>query len=240
MTTPAALTPDMKLYGKELRAGYAFWAEDESAVHKAQERLLEATEIIEQENSLISAETEQKEKEAYLQSRHRIYHEIAEKLYPCQKRITRILNETVPGADDFRDRIAMVSVLNAYVKRKTNLLLLAEEKEMLGIQELFLSLRESAGYLTLAGLAATAGDAESKEYPADLVVGLYDAFEILAEQLIGKAPSLMVSWNGHGLRLAAQAEMIPDKKEISLPVRFRKSEDILYMDILTGEGGDPA
>ena len=29
-------------------------------------------------------------------------------------------------------------------------------------------------------------------------------------------------------------------KEISLPVRFRKSEDILYMDILTGEGGDPA
>ena len=112
---PVALGPDQKLYGTPIRAGYAFWAEDESAVHRAQERLLEANEMIEQENDLIRAETEQKEKDAYLQSRHRIYHEIAEELYPCQKRITQLLSEAVPGSESFREKIAAVSVLNAYV-----------------------------------------------------------------------------------------------------------------------------
>ena len=77
---PLYLTPDQRLHGKQIRAGYAFWEEDESTVHQAQEKLLEANEMIEQENNLIQAETEQKKKDAYLRSRHHIYHEIAEKL----------------------------------------------------------------------------------------------------------------------------------------------------------------
>ena len=44
-------------------------------------------------------EAEQKEKDAHLQSRHRIYHEIAAELYPCQKRIGQLLEETVPGSE---------------------------------------------------------------------------------------------------------------------------------------------
>ena len=237
---PVSLTQDQKLYGKAIRAGYAFWVQDESAVRRAQERLLEANEMIEQENDLIRAEKEQKEQDAYLQSRHRIYHEIAAELYPCQKKITQILNEATPGAADFQEKIAFVSVLNAYVKRKTNLLLLAAENELLSKNELFLALQESANYLTLAGLHTTVQKPEEKQLPAELILALYDAFEATAEQLLGKAPSLMASWYGDGLRLAAEAESEPDPAAISLPVRFRRSEDVLYMELLAGKGGAPA
>ncbi|MCR5796141.1 MAG: hypothetical protein K6G61_12440 [Solobacterium sp.] len=235
---PAFLTPDMKVCGKEIRAGYAFWAEDESAVHRMQDRLLEANEMIDHENDLIRTETEQKEKDAYLQSRHRIYHEIAEKLYPVQKRISHILEQAEPGTADFRNRIADVSVLNAYVKRKTNLLLLAEENETLSLGELYLALQESANYLTLAGLHTTAGMQEERQLPSAVIIGLYDAFECIAEQLKGKVPSLMVSWNGKFLRLAAETDFVPDTEDIALPVQFHKSEDILYADIFAREGGD--
>jgi hypothetical protein len=237
---PVALTPDLKLYGKAIRAGYAFWVQDESTAHRMQERMQEANEMIEQENDLIRAETEQKEQDAYLQSRHRIYHEIAEELYPCQKKITQILNEAVPGSPDFKEKIAFVSVLNAYVKRKTNLLLLASENDTLSMNELYLALQESANYLTLSGLHATVLQPEEKQLPADVLISLYDAFEAIAEQLQGKAPSLMVSWNGDGLRLAAEAENEPDASKISLPVRIRRSDDVLYMDILAGKGGETA
>ena len=235
--SPVSLDDDWKLYGKEIRSGYAFWAEDESAVHRMQEKLLEANEMISQENDLIRAETEQKEKDAFLQSRHRIYHEIAEKLYPVQKRISGILDQAECGTDDFRKKIAEVSVLNAYVKRKTNLLLLAEENETLSLTELFIALQESASYLTLAGLQTTAGRAEDKDFPAGVIIALYDIFECIAEQLIGKAPSLMVSWNKQFLRLAAETDALPDTEGISLPVRFLKSEDILYVDILAVKDG---
>lgn len=235
---PVSLSPDLKLHGKAIRAGYAFWAEDESSMHRAQERLLEANEMIEQENDLIRAETEQKEQDAYLQSRHRIYHEIAEELYPCQRKITQALNEEAPGTEAFKKKIAFVSVLNAYVKRKTNLLLLAAENDRLSINELFLALQESANYLTLAGLQTTVMKPDEKQASADVIIALYDAFEATAEQLLDKAPSLMVSWYGDGLRLAAETKNEPDTAEISLPVRLRRSEDVLYMDILSGKGGE--
>ena len=229
---PVELPSDWKLFGREIRAGYAFWAEDESAVHRAQERLVEANALLEEENDLIRAETEQKEKRAYLQSRHRIYHEIAAELYPCQKRIEELLEGARPGTDSFRECIAKVSVLNAYVKRKTNLLLLSTEAEELGIGELFLALTESANYLTLAGLTTTAQGPSEGRRPAGQILALYDSFEGIAEQLLGKAPSLMVSWNGNGLRLAAEMEETPETNKLPLRVRCRKDEGILYMDII--------
>lgn len=237
---PVALTAEQKLHGREIRAGFAFWAEDEGAIQREQARLEEANEMLEQENDLIRAETEQKERDAYLRSRHRIYHEIAEKLYPCQKRIGQILEEAVPGREDFREKITRVSVLNAYVKRKTNLLLLASEKDRLSLAELFLALQESAGYLTLAGLHTTAMEPEDALLPGDTVIALYDAFENIAEQLAGRVSALMVSWNGDGLRLAAETEDLPETAGISLPVRFRRDEEILFMDIPAGKDGEPA
>lgn len=240
LTAPVALSRDQKLHGQGIQAGYAFWMEDESRIHRVQEKLLEANELIEQENDLIRVETEQKEQDAYLKSRHRIYYEVAGELYPCQKRIGQILEEAVPGTDRFRENIALVCVLNAYVKRKTNLLLLSAENDALEAQELFLALQESASYLTLAGLPTTAAEPEETRYPAEDILSLYDAFESIAEQLLGKVPSLMVSWKECGLRLAAEMDGLPDTEGIPLPVRFYRSEEILYMEIPAGKGGEAA
>ena len=237
LSSPVIFARDKKLQGKEINAGYAFWVEDESAVHRAQERLSEANEMIEQENYLIQAETEQKEKDAYLASRHHIYHEIAEELYPWQKRISEILESAVPGGSGFKEQITKVSVLNAYVKRKTNLLLLAAEKNRMDTGELYLALEELAAYLTLAGLPAIAGKPAEGTMTADRMIAMFDAFEILAEQLVGKASSLMISWNKGGLCLAAQVNERPSCESIRLPVGFRESEGILYMDIPAQEGG---
>lgn len=90
----------------------------------------------------------------------------------------------------------------------------------------------------MAGLQTTVMKPEEKQSPAGAILALYDAFEAIAEQLRGKAPSLMVSWHGNGLRLAAEAENEPDTSEILLPVRLRRSEDVLYIDILLGKGGE--
>ena len=237
LTKPQDLADDWVLYGRRIRAGYAFWAEDESAIRLAQARLEEAGETIRQENDLIRAETEQKEKEAYLRSRHQIYHEIAAKLYPVQKRIGELLEEAAPGTEGFARIIAEVSVLNAYVKRKTNLLLLAAEQETLRLHDLFLALQESGVYLTLAGLQTTAAVPEDEALPSSLIVGLYDAFEMTAEQLVGEASSLMVSWNDDGLRLAAETDHLPEVKDLPLPAVLKKSEDVLYIVIRKGKEG---
>ena len=233
LASPVYLTPDLKLSGQAVHGGYAFWTEDETEVHRAQERLLEANELIESESSLIRAETEQREKDAWLQSRHRIYHEIAEILYPCQKRIEELLGRMEPNTPAFRDQLAQVSVLNAYVKRKTNLLLLASEQDTLSIQALFQAIRESANYLSLAGLQTGALQPEEElALPAAAAIALYDAFEAVAEQMMGHASSLMVSWRGTTLSLATAAKHLPDLDALPVTARTRQADGILYMDLL--------
>ena len=200
LAAPTYLTPDLKLSGRRVRGGYAFWTEDETEVHRAQERLSEANELIESENSLIQAETEQREKDAWLQSRHRIYHEIAEILYPCQQRIEGLLGRMEPDTPAFRDQLAQVSVLNAYVKRKTNLLLLASEQDSPD-HPAPVPGAEGVRGLSVPGRAAyRSAPSRRRNGPSRRrVIALYDAFEAVAEQLMGKASSLMVSWQGDAL-----------------------------------------
>ncbi len=231
LDAPVELPDDRILYGRDVRAGHAFWTEDESGIRLAQHKLREANELLEEENDLILAETEQKEKDAYLQSRHRIYHEIAQELYPVQQQIGRMLDGAAPGTNEFRDVIARVCILNAYVKRKTNLLLLASETDRLSLRELLLALQESAGYLTLAGLQTTALVSGEDLLPAGRIISLYDAFERIAEQLLGNAPSLMVFGSPKGLRLTVQTDVRPETDGLALPVKAMESDGILYLDI---------
>ncbi len=245
LASPVWLTPDLKFSGRAVRGGCAFWTEDEHEVHQAQGRLADANELIESENSLIQAETEQREKDAWLQSRHRIYHEIAEILYPCQQRIERMLGEMQPDTPAFRGQLARVSVLNAYVKRKSNLLLLAAERDSLTTHTLFLALRESADYLTLAGLQTNVWPPEEERtLPAATAIALYDAFEAVAEQLMDETSALMVSCRDGGLVLAAETPHAPDLSGLPVAARLREEEGILYLDLFAElrarKGGEQA
>lgn len=119
-----------------------------------------------------------------------------------------------------------------------NLLLLASERESLSLRELLLALQESAGYLTLAGMQTTADMQKDEELSTDRVLALYDAFEQLAEQLLGAAPSMMVSLSGRGLRISAKTDRRPETSEIRLPVRCLESEGILYITVSAERAGD--
>lgn len=243
LTGPTYPFPDQRLSGRNIRGGHAFWMEDESEVRKANERLLEANEFLESENTLIEYENRQKEQNAYFHSRHHIYHEIAEKMYPYQKRIEELLNLIKPGEEDFKERIAEVSVLNAYVKRKTNLLLMASEKEGIPLKELLLAVSESGRYLSYAGLKTSVDESgfqeEGKSFSDDMIIALYDSFEVLAEWLTGRASLLMVSFDEEGMKLAADVKTgSGDAVTTVLPLHCVSQEGIVYLTILAKKGGD--
>ena len=145
-----------------------------------------------------------------------------------------------PDTPAFREQLARVSVLNVYVKRKTNMLLLAAERDSLTTHTLFQALKESAVYLSLAGLQTDASQPEEEQtLPAASAIALYDGFEASAEQLMGRASSLMVSWRSGTLVLAAETPSVPDLSGIPVTVRRREEEGILYLDLRSeGEGGE--
>lgn len=249
LEAPIRLKPDQKLSGKRINGGCAFWVEDETELRRANEALSEANELLESENTLIEYETRQKEQNAFLRSRHHIYREIAEKMYPWQKRIEELLNAARPGSPDFRGDIARISVLNAFVKRKTNLLLTVSEQETLPLRELLLAVSESGRYLSYAGLKTSVDesgfladreqDTAGGMLPSGAILALYDTFEALAERLLGCASLLMVSCSKGDLRLASNPEYQIETAGLPLPVLSEEREGILYLTVPAGKGGDP-
>lgn len=235
--------PDGKLSGRKIRGGYTFWIEDESDIRHANEELSKANELLESENNLIEYENRQKEENAYLRLHHHIYHEIAQEMYPYQKRIEDILSDTKPGTKEFKDHIAEVSVLNAFVKRKTNMLLMASEHEAIDINELFLAISESGKYLEFVGLRTSVDDSGfrtphldmpdevTSDYSANTIIALYDTFQLLVEQLIHHATLLMISHSDEGLRLAADTDIKLNTENAPISVSTEQQDDILYMNI---------
>ena len=232
LRNPIYPIPDGRLSGRKIRGGYTFWIEDESDIRHANEELNEANELLEGENTLIEYENNQKEENAYLRLHHHIYHEIAQEMYPYQKRIESLLNEAVPGTEEFKDIVAEVSVLNAFVKRKTNMLLMASEHETIPVKELLLAVSESGRYLEFVGIKTSVDEGvHNEDYPSDTIIAIYDTFQMIIEQLIGEATMLLISFSEEGLRLSTDATIKIDTENVPLPIEVERPDDILLITI---------
>ena len=234
---PVYLDEDTRLSGMELRPGYAFWTEDESELHREGRRLAEANELLSEENDLIAVENELKEKKAHLDAQNQVYDRIAAALYPKQQRIEELLKSTPPESEGFPAALARCCVLNAYCKRKSNLLLLSEESLPKPNRELFLALQESARFLKCCGIDAAAMGEEYSALPLETVHALYDSFETLIEAFLPYLKRMTVSLLPGGVRLAMEAGENPGLPETELPVDWRESDGCTFLTI-RAEGGE--
>ncbi|MBR3419166.1 MAG: hypothetical protein IKG82_10800 [Oscillospiraceae bacterium] len=80
-----------------LEAGYAFFAEDESTLHRLNEELADANEILSMENELLVRERELTEEKAAIEERSALYTRAARAVYPAQKRISELLGQMQTG-----------------------------------------------------------------------------------------------------------------------------------------------
>ena len=77
-----------------------------------------------------------------------------------------------------------VCVIGAYIKRKSNLILLSANSERISFKELQLAYLESFSYLTRAGVDCEIGSVPEISLPSGLLLYAYDEFETLLEKKI--------------------------------------------------------
>ena len=231
---------DIRLSGMKIRAGYAFWTEDESGLHRENRRLESANELLSEENDLIRAENEMKGKKAGLDAQNMVYDRIAAELYPRQKRIEYLLESAEPDTEEFRRALGECCVLNAWCKRKSNLLLLDEAALPARNRELFLALQESARFLKCCGVEAAAVGEENTDFPLAEIHDLYDSFETIIEGWLPSMRQMAVSLQEDGIRLAVITEGEPLLPETILPVEKQISEDTVFLTIRRRKGGEAA
>ena len=233
---PVYIEGTNKLAGKSATGGYVFWTEDQSDIFLMNQQLSEIGETLEQENDLIRAENELAEKQERVAYRARIYSRVAAELLPAQQKIQQILDSADVSSADFDRKIAMVSILNAYVKRKTNLFLLAGEHPRMDHRELQLALEESARYVRKTGTAISVDYRVRGEMSSKMALCLYDTFETVLESLLDQTSQMMVVLTEDMLRISCGVEELIKVPQTPLPTEALLEDHILFITA-RGSGG---
>ena len=245
LQSPVYLTPDVRLSGMEIQAGYAFRTEDESTVNRLNEELGSANEILSMENEILKREQELTEEQRKIEEWIRIYGKTTREVYPTQKKIQQILENAYPGSASFRQDIEKTLVLTAYVKRKANFILVEEERGAVSAKELAAALEESAHYLRYCGMNTVVDVRTEATFPCRQAMAAYDSFEAAVEELLGKTADLFVRLQDREMLIMAETSEIPELSGMRLPVR-RILEDghlilrfVLAAALETGNGKRP-
>ena len=228
----------LRLSGMRIAGGYAFWEEDERELHRLNEQLEEANETIGLENRLIQYENEQKEEQARIEARTAVYEKAAAGIYPVQKRLEKLLENAVPGEDSLRETIAKVSILNAYVKRKSNFILSYSEKDSIPARELLLAIDEVVRFMGYCGVTGSAECLTDQEFSYRMALDLYDSFEMLTEEMMPHITKMMAVLVGDSLRLTMNPSGSWKISALPLAAVSSQEEGLLYVTISTEEGED--
>ena len=231
---------DTRLSSMKIRAGYAFWTENEKELHEQRRYIAEANELLSEENHLIEVENKLKEQKAHLDAQNKVYKRITAEISPKQKKIEGLLNTVDPTSGAFAETLGQVCVLNAYSKRKTNLLLLSEESLPESNRELFLALAESCRFLKCCGVEAAAVGEEYSKLPLNAINDLYDTFETVIETYLDSVSRMTVSILPNGIRIAMEAGIELALPNTILPVSCKESDGILFFTIRSRPEGDAA
>ena len=236
------LDEDTILHSGKIHGGRVYWSDDIGVINRLNRRLAEIGEELSSENELLKAENRLKEQKASIAQQTQLYNSITAKVRPQLEKIDGLISDLSIHSPDFQKNMELACVLNAYIKRRSNLVLLSAKEKELPLEELALCIRESADYLKQAGVLCSFWQTGQGFLPSDLAELLYERFQNVVEAVLPGLSVLMVTLGVEKgapfLKLAMEGpEKIPDIDGKGLKIQTEIQDGTIFLKFL-GKGGD--
>lgn len=181
-----------RLSGAPVTGGHVLWIDDISMVQDVLKKLRRISSRLSENNNILKAEVELKEKQAKADEHRRIYDKIAEEVEPQIKKVESLLK--IPDNPvKARKNLGFICVISSYIKRLGNLILLGEESTFLMSQELEYCLRESMENLRFCGVAGSLSCRCEGILSKDSAVAAYVFFEMVLEDALPTMNAILVN-----------------------------------------------
>ena len=150
------LDNDTLIHASSIRGGYVIWQEDITAINKLIKELDQTGQELKELADLTAEEYNLKARQISVRERIRLYNLLASHTEPQLNSIKRLLAE-IPKADKQLQRqyLQQTNMLGTYIKRRSNLTLMAEAGEVITGNTMQLTLKESLEGLRQSGISAT-------------------------------------------------------------------------------------
>lgn len=209
----------LRLSGKEISGGHVLWTDNVSELLAVLDELHDTNEYLADENDLIREEYALKVKEAHVTEQDRLYDLIQKQTEGQLKLLTELTDrfDASESEDEKRRLLGKMVVIGAYLKRKSNLILLADKEPLLDAGEIALTFRESLDNMELYGISCGFHSDIDGAVPAECVMKLYDVFENIVECALDKmqAITVLITRKRAGLQMTVNTDADADVNRLS-------------------------
>ena len=180
---------DTRVQAHAIPGGSIRWTTDVGQLRMMNENLTEAIQQIEARNAYLAGESQTRKERAELETRSSLYDRVSRIVRPQLERIEARTREA-DGAENFEMQLPRLAVLCAYVKRRSNMELMASGG--LVLEELAAAIRESLENIRLCGAETALQTAGHGEYPSGMMTAAYEHFEDIVEASMDSLSELLV------------------------------------------------
>lgn len=177
----------------EVPGGEIVWAEDITLVEEYKAELSTERDQLLNEEAILKEENKLQRDQAVLEVYNRIYDRIPVEVAPQLERIREILETKHESEEAFRQDLKEACILNTYIKRKSNLMILANDVQYIEIEELYLSMRESLDNLRNFGIKSGCFYEGEGVWNWEELFDIYDYFQDFLEKNFRKLTSFMAT-----------------------------------------------
>lgn len=243
--SPVVTADGIRISEAPIRWGHVFWEDDISPMLAVLKELDATREELQSYGSILQAENAQKARRKKLEEQERLYRAMQEKAAAPAVRLSNLAKalQGVQDADAARFLLWKMTVIGAYLKRRSNLIFLADRDGMVLVSEVALCLNESMDNLRLhVRRCASRLDFEG-ELRLETAAALYDFFEAAIElamdDLSGAAANVTRKEDACVLSLMLQCGTDLTSLRAAYPDAFVENEDgVWYCTLSVREGGN--
>ena len=243
--SPVVTADGIRISEAPIRWGHVFWEDDISPMLAVLKELDDTREELQSYGSILQAENAQKARRKKLEEQERLYRAMQEKAAAPAVRLSNLAKalQEVQDADAARFLLWKMTVIGAYLKRRSNLIFLADRDGMVPVSEVALCLNESMDNLRLhVRRCASRLDFEG-ELRLETAAALYDFFEAAIElamdDLSGAAANVTRKEDACVLSLMLQCGTDLTSLRAAYPDASVENEDgVWYCTLSVREGGN--
>lgn len=224
LESPVMLENGIRLSAAPIRGGYVLWQENLSELQEILQELADLKEELQDANLIEEENLKARKQMAKLAVKNQLYDKIQNQISGQIFLLTRLIQEYAREEDKVQRKkiLGRVVVVGAYIKRRSNLIFLAEHQAVLPIRELELCFEETVRNLELYGadagfLLKQEGNIPSdvKMIPREAAMQIYDFYEAVIEAALDHLSALaaVLRCDGDRLYLSISAECEADLSE---------------------------
>lgn len=188
------LEEGIRLCAAPISGGFVFWQEDISRLMDLIEELKGTREELRSYNGLLEEENKQKRRRRQLEEQKRLFEAVERPVRFHLDLLTSYVERLEQTQDDeeISRILGWMTVIGAYIKRRTNLVMLGDEAKMLPAEELCFCLQESLSNLQHNQISCGLQFQQSGVLPLELVETFFDFYEACVECSLETITDLVV------------------------------------------------